>query len=642
MLQMKRRGIRFKIPIPPKPVSIDEDADLEGGEVAEPEVPKAVERGPELERILALPRRPIVDPDSEEAAALAAQLTERLRKVPVDQLFPGPLRPIQAMALREAWTAQGGFFPIGVGHGKMLLAALMFSVFARPGIYICRGDGKRDAELYFNKYRQSWKMPGAGAIRVMTYELLSNPSSAAQQTVSGHVVPGRLDRFKPQIIVADECHMLASSGSAVSRRLRDYLQEHPECIFVAMTGTPFKTSINDAAHVMDWALKENSPLPRTYKERMAWAGALDAQQGMLGAVEPGALEVFRPPGKPSWQSMTKAEARRAVGLRILETPGVVGTQEPPVDIPITVTSFQPDEECDTLNELFEQLRSTWALPDGTQISDPKAMARHEKNLSLGYWMRYDPEPPPEWRQARNTWAKFCRRALKHNKRKVYSESLLKAAIRKGQFQSGAMLLQNWEEQCEAERKRTGLREPNTECVWESEEMLEAVAGWLAQYPGLIWVEHIGLGEKLRDYFNIPYYGSGGGLDIKTNTNIRDHKGGPAIASFAACSVGKNLQGFWSNNLWLGIPPTEQAMARTHRPGQKASVVTNHVYLGCARHLESFELARNMRAAFASEITLSDQKLSFAHVEMPSLRELSERPGIRWSSKKLLDDEEEDV
>ncbi len=149
---MKRSGVRFKIPIPPKPVDESEDPDLEADAEAKEEKPRKVEDGPELQRILNLPRRPIPDPDAPEAEELARQLTERFRSH-AGELFPGPLRTVQALALKEAWNAQGGFFPIGVGHGKMLLAYLLMTLFNRPTVYICKGDGRKDAELYFTKYQ---------------------------------------------------------------------------------------------------------------------------------------------------------------------------------------------------------------------------------------------------------------------------------------------------------------------------------------------------------------------------------------------------------------------------------------------------------------------------------------------------------
>lgn len=601
-----------------------------GREVTSPDgekalLPPKVIDGPELRRVLAVPRRPMPDPGSPESEALAAALTERFRLRPDGDLFPGPLRPSQALALRDAWTAQGGFCPMGVGSGKRLVAALLFSLFDLGGVYLTMGADTEDAELQFAQYRRSWKMPAAFKMRVLSYEILSNRSSATR-TVHGRVLPGRLERLRPKIIVADEAHKL-SPGSACAKRVADYLKAFPDTIFIALTGTPFRTSLNDAAHVLSWSLGANSPLPRDFLERMAWAGALDA--GGRKRVALGALRKLGP------GISTPSDARRALGLRILETPGVIGTPEPPLDTPLTIEEWGPVDECPQLNELFERVKETWTLDDGTEISDPLEMARHERTLGMGYWTRFCPEPPASWRDARNTWAKFVRDELRvAARKKIYTEGHLREEIEAGNYPRGAHELEEWLKERDSERRRTGLPHPETEVVWESDELIGAVDRWLDAHEGLVWVEHVGLGRRLAKEFGIPYYGEGGGVDAATGRNIREHPGGSAIASFAACGTGKNLQGFWSKNLWLGVAPNEQSLARTHRPGQKADVVRNWVYLGCGRHLASFVRAADVKAAFAGEILLTQQKLELARISLPTASELEARGHVRWTCESM--------
>ncbi len=638
MLKMQLSGPGFKAPRPAVVVPDNEDIVEENEEA----VPQRVELGPELLRVLALPRRPIPVLDSLECESLAERLTAQFRLRPTGQLEPGPLRPIQAVCLKEVWEAQGGFLQVGVGWGKTALCHLLATLFQRPTLYICKGNGVGDAERNFNLYRQYWKSLPRGLFKVYSYELLSNPSSDGVLLPDGSKSEGRLERLKPKLILADEADSMANSGSAGWKRLRDYLEAHPDVVFVPMTGTPYKDSLNDAAHLMKYALKESSPLPRDFKERMSWAGALDARSGMMGYVSVGELsrlgELYG-----LQEPYQRDTARKALAMRILETPGVIGTQEPSVDIPLTLEPIYPAAECEELVQCFENLRMQGQLPDGTQIADPKEMARHEKCISLGFWTRMDPPPPLEWRMARNDWAKWCRKAIKHNKRKIYSEARMKAELRKGFLSksNGLALLEAWEEAREAERLRTGLLEPNTVCEWISDECVETIRMWLNEHEGLIWVHQIGLGERLAKEFGLPYYGDGGGVDKKTGTNIRDHKGGSALASFKACSIGKNLQKFWNKNLWLDVPPNEQSLARTHRPGQEAAVVRNWLYIGCARHLEAFDRAKDKKSKFQSQLTLSEQKLWKAENSMPTPGELeAEFRGLRWQQKSMVDDEED--
>jgi hypothetical protein len=163
-------------------------------------------------------------------------------------------------------------------------------------------------------------------------------------------------------------------------------------------------------------------------------------------------------------------------------------------------------------------------------------------------------------------------------------------------------------------------------VWISDEAIRSANAWLNEGIGVIWVDLIGLGLRLAEDLEIPYYGAKG-LDAK-GRHIKRHPGGPAIASLAANGTGRNLQHFWHRNLWLCVPG-EQSVARTHRAGQLSDSVDNDVYLGCAEHLKRFERASEVKAEFAQDMLLSPQRLVYANTDMPTARELAMRGGARW-------------
>lgn len=614
---------------------------------------KEVPLGPELLRIMQLPRREIPDLEGAEAQQLADWMTEKFRLVPVDQLVPGPLLPVQAVSIREAWDVKGLFGQIGVGRGKMFTAWMIAGLFnLERMMYVCMGNGTKDAELKFAEYRKCWKGPRERQLPVFSYELLANPSSAEELDETGKVVKlSRLAKLRPQLIILDEAQCCTNGAGYMY--MKQYLRDNPDTIVIVLTGTPYRTSIKDAATLMEWSLKDKSPLPRGefFKEREAWAGFLDAKEAIFGRTELGAFtklaEMYGKKGLRLWDPNNEEEVealrttmRRIVAQRILETPGVIGTQDPPLNVRLTIEPWYPLLEDEELTRKYATMRNTQKTPDDFDFGSPMDGARHESTLGYTFWQKFDPMPPQEWKDARNAWNKACRKKLAKNNRRIHSEAKLKAAVRKGLFPDLTSLLNTWEKQDLLERERTGKREPPTVCVFESEEVVDSVREWVRQYGGLIWVGHIGLGEKLSEALGIPYYGAGGGLDEKTNTNIRDHKGGPAIASVDACGTGKNLQGFWSANLWL-TPPGEQSMARTHRLGQKADVVTNHVYLGCARHLDSFERAREVKARFQADMTLAPLKLIYAENSLPDAYQLEDEMGrsVRWHSKSLDEDDD---
>jgi hypothetical protein len=200
---------------------------------------------------------------------------------------------------------------------------------------------------------------------------------------------------------------------------------------------------------------------------------------------------------------------------------------------------------------------------------------------------------------------------------------------------GQSRLALWIEAEGEERRRTGLREPPSLAVWVSEQIVEECARWLDEVGnGVIWVNSIGLGELLEDRLGIPYYRAGG-VD-KNNVHIKKHPGGPGIASIKANGTGRNLQGFWSNNLWL-TAPSEQSLGRTHRAGQTATTVFNWVYLGCQEHLQAFHSARSVKAAFAEQMQMSPQKLRYAKTDMPDFGTLLQRGGRRWATPRNMED-----
>ncbi|MEY4507989.1 MAG: hypothetical protein RLZZ450_111 [Pseudomonadota bacterium] len=608
----------------------------------------------ELLRILTMARREVPDPESPEAEQLAAFMTGKLAKLPIAQLYPGPLMATQALALREGKVCKGGFFPIVVGGGKMLTCYLMAALYLAAGytriIYVIPGDMRKTVKREFKKYRQCWHGPTELQLRVVSYEEISNEANAEELDDHGRVTkPSLLDKLQPQVVIFDEVHNTSNTGAAVTKRMNHRMRRAPDTICLAFTGTPFNEGIQDAAHILDWCLKENSPLPRpsvrgTYKTLQAWGGYLNAKEG-FGRVELGALarygelydedlDVYN--ADADYQNEMMHRVRRLVARRILETPGVIGTRDAPLDVPLTIEPLYPRLDCADTAVAYAAMMNEGVLPDGTEQPDDISVARHLSTMGYNFWSKWVPDPPQEWKLDRNGWNKWCRRALKYNKHRLTSEKTVKNAIKKGLYKEvGLPTLQRWENSARLYFETTGNKEPPSQPQWlgDGAEVVDACRHWLSKYGdrGLIWVKHIGLGELLSKELGIPYYGAGGGKNSKTGVLIMDHPGGPAIASIDACGTGKNLQYLFSDNLWLCIPG-EQSLARTHRMGQPAKVVRNFIYLGCYQHLAAFERARDVKATFAEDMTLSPQKLKYAHTVMPSAGELRQRGGARWEQR----------
>lgn len=593
---------------------------------------KEVEEGPEMLRILSLPSRPIPSQDDPANIALAAELTRRLSYD--GGAYPGPMRPIQAISLRECWENRGGYLMLRVGAGKTLIGALLPTIIRteRP-IYVTAAKMVKPIAKEFAKIRRHWRMVQAHEYGIFSFEKFSSKKQGEIIDNDGKVVmKGLVERLRPTMIVIDEGHMTANSSAAVTSRLRDYVEKYPDTVVVIMTGTPFKTSIKDLIHQLEWALSPSKiPLPGDFEEREMWASYLDAKKGFKGRVGVGALtkllndEEMREFMRSFPGDDQRSVVRRAIGRRILETPGIIGTQDPPLSTKLTIEARIPRRMDPQLEAAIEELREKWALPDGTEFADPREFARHISTLGLGFWQKWDPDPGIEYRLARNDWAKWCRRMIKLNRRGIETEGRMKDAVKAGLYDDEGKL-EAWEQAVVDFRAAHKMLEPPSVSVWVSDEAIWDAGEWAQQYGGLIWVHHIGLGERLSEKLGIPYYGAKG-LSAR-GVDIENHPGGPAVASKLANGTGKNLQFLWSDNLWL-TQPDEQSLGRTHRAGQKAAVVRNWIYLGCAEHLNAYFAAKCTKSRFHEEMTLSPQKLGYADTDMPTLADLRQRGGARW-------------
>lgn len=670
------------------PVTLDQLRSASPGTSGEtPSLPSAM-RFPEVpydaefHRIYSLPQRPQPDACSEEAHELAAFITERMGKS--TELYPGPLRPLQGLAVREGVMNKGGLGIIGVGEGKSLVDFLLIEAWqaTRP-LIITKGAMVKDLEKERKKFLKSWHIRPAHQCPILSFELLSQPSSGEELDDDGRVrVKSRLERLQPTHIIIDEVQCFGDAGATGTKRMNAFMEKFPETICWAQTGTLFRNSIEEVEHIARWCLKDRAFFPNNgqyFKTLKTWASVMDARSGGMGGVRAGVgalIEFLTPEEREKFQQLEWEQdrtemIRRAFSRHMFGIPGVIGTTNPPLDIPLIITSWIPEADCPATDELFKYLNGDpnnstefpgYRLPDGTECADGMQKARHTNTGGFNHWNFWRPDPGPDWRFHRNTWSKWCRRKIKTNRKGIDSEARMKDVVRRGvpgfddrwtedecrlmaglectpeQWAQWAPLvgtsrLENWEGIDAEWKAETGLLEPPSVAAFVSEQIVEEVAKWLELYEGLVWVNSIALGNLLAERLSIPYYGAGG--VTKKGVDIKSHPGGSAIASVKANGTGKNLQGFWCNALWL-CTPEEQALARLHRPGQKADAVRNWVYLGCPEHLKKFHAARSTKAAFAEQLQNSPQKLRYAQVDMPKESELEDLGGFRWTNRDDAD------
>ncbi len=603
---------------------------------------QSVQAGPELRRILALPSRP--NPaDASDAQNVADLIFQRFAKGP--NPYPGKPRPTQAVILREAWMRRGGWFPLPVGHGKTwacFMHAILFDS-QRP-LYIAPAGLLRQAQDEFKKYYYGWTDPATGirydgwtnihpdAWTFLSYETLSREGAGIQYDENRKVIRAALlDRLDPTSIVCDEAHKLRAKGTSTARKFKAFRKGHPKTPLLFLTGTPGNEVVH-IAHLLAWCLgPENSPLPSDFHEQMAWQAATSSKGAMGPPTDIGELtQLFnddeRERSRHADEDGKKAIARAAIGRRIRETPGVVGVEGGELEIPLTIDAAEPFHLDPAIDEAMAQIRTLWATPDGDIITDATAMAAKTSQIGRGYYTRWaEPKPPEYWIAARKAQRSWVRDVINHNRMGLDSQEAVEKAVRKGVLNDHGLL----EERLRAEAqyfKDTGLKDPIVEEVVLSDEPIRFAVDWVKKHPSsIVWAYNRGFAQRLASAIGTSCYQEEG-LDAQ-GRYIADHPHDmPLVASYPANHVGKNLQHGWHQNLWFHAP-NEQALGRTHRPGQKRDVL-NHVYVATREHAASF-WNRMREAQEAYEMTGAAQRLLYALNSVPPMEYWEDRQGPRW-------------
>lgn len=536
---------------------------------------REVQPSGELDRVLRIPRRTWSEADAQDLA----QRLSALFRTPQGQMT---LRPIQAIALTEIGLYGGGFFPIRVGGGKTLISLLaprMVPTCRRPLLLL--PAALRDKTRHeMAELRRHWVLPPL--LRIESYDMISRVNAAEF-----------LSEYDPDMVICDEAHRLKNPKTAVTRRVARFMKERRGQIpFVVMSGTITKRSIKDFAHLTNWSLPRTNPCPEKHLPLEEWSCALDVNVSESRRLGPGALVAMCEPGE---------NVRDGFRRRLVETPGVVATQEGPLPIPLTIRAKIVKHPPEIVNA-FRQLRDTWTTPDDHPVADAPSIWRHARELTCGFYYRWDPRPPADWMGARSAWASACRDILSNNRRNLDSELQVTMAVDHGHYPWAEGLLAEW-------REIAPSFEPNTVPVWITDHTARMILDW-AQEPGLIWVATRAMGEALART-GLDYYG-------QDATNAAGHHvmhhppDRAAVVSMHSCRTGQNLQRF-HRNLLVDIPPNgewwEQLLGRTHRDGQTQPVSADLLF-GCVEDVTAFW--RSVAdAGYAESITGQAQKLCYA-------------------------------
>ena len=423
-----------------------------------------------------------------------------------------------------------------------------------------------------------------GELHVLSYETFSSLKHARV-----------LEELQPDLIVCDEAHALRHASAARTKRFLAYFKEHRDCRLAVLSGTMTSRSIKDYAHLAWLALRENAPIPTKWSVLEEWATAIDAAPFRAPA---GALSRLCEDGE---------DARDGFRRRLVETEGVVATSESVLGTGLVLRE-RPLKLGRATAEAVRKMRRTWTTPDqGEAFDDVLVLHRYLRQMAAGFyyrwvWPRNEPDVVREtWLDARRAWHREVANFLTYRAEAGIDSPLGYAkACADGKVRSKNYLL--WQEVRDTAR-------PETEPVWLGDELVDDAIAWARSEPGIVWVEHAALGQRIAERSGLKHYGAG-------DDGILYEKGDRSVvASIRAHGTGKNLQRF-SRNL-VTTPPTsgstwEQLLGRTHRSGQQADEVTFDVY----RHTN--EMSGAVTKAFTDaqyqfQATGSPQKLLQATV-----------------------------
>lgn len=544
----------------------------------------------ELRRIMAIPRRTWTQAQRDQAAM---HWTHQLRT----PQGTWSLHPDQGAALTELAHYKGLNGLLDVGAGKTLLGYLAPVVLgARKPLLLTRAN--LIAKTHNEAVGLGEQFRIATWMRAMSYEALGRVSHQ-----------GWLERYDPDLIVADEAHMLKNTSAGVTKRVIRWLRERElqgrRCPILLLTGTFVRDKITQYAHLVQYSTPQGwCWVPTNEHEVKEWSAALD--EGIKVPMPVGALvNLASPPCAPE-----KSLVRTAYRERMLSTPSVIATQGATIGASLDIREINiPAPHPDIIEACLAKLRQRWRTPDDWPLNSPADVWRVEQEIALGFYSTWDPRPPEDWKIARQDFSKAVRYLLGNNRRNLDTELEVVNAIDHGLYGKGVQaILARW-------RAIRPSFTPNVVAKWLSDHVVDAIAERYRKQrePLLVWVHHIPFAQRLAEKSGVPYFHK---MGLNAQGTLIDNHRGHAILSIQSNKVGRNLQYSWARNLitFPGMPAddVEQVMGRTHRQYQKEDVVHVDLLVQCAAHVDGIDKAiANARYALATHGIR--QKLTYADI-----------------------------
>lgn len=574
----------------------------------------------EIERIVRLPI--VGEPSPEEVECISREVLDASVFDSGQRLYH-----TQAGGLL-AWQRYEGLFGggIGVGWGKtgitllvaddgfkrgvtkrslLLVPSQVYGQLTRTDIATWRRWANLRVPVFlFGDKSSEERVPlaksGKTGLYIMPYSLLSARDASVV-----------LDALKPDLIIMDEAHNVKNPRAARTKRIITHLRQYQPKV-VVLSGTITSKSINDYAHLISAALRENSPLPMEPQISAGWAQVLDsgadpsdAQTGPIMPLLDWSRKHFPgekiPHGVPGF--------RKAYKLRLETAPGVVSTGDKEIGTSLTISNrpvpkgYEESEGFKEVARLVKQLDELWISPSGDEIEYGIHLFKYRYELASGFYHRLRwpsveelcakgllaheaelyLEGALEHHAARQAYSKALRWWLEHSSQPGLDTPFLVGGdmSRHGSKNVGSSLYADWKAMKDLEFYGMPERvsEPVRLCSFKIDHTVEWAKEVVEGGEGaLIWFHHNDVGRWLTEALEaarLPVlYCPADSLRPGANSWIVDPANAKrlVVASMSGHGTGKNLQHF-QRQMFVQFPRVaqtlEQVLGRTHRNGQQA-------------------------------------------------------------------------
>ena len=503
--------------------------------------------------------------------------------------------------------------------------------------------------------------------------------------------------INPTCIIADEAHRLRNNRAAMTRRFFAHLKTIPDDLLsiAFLSGTMTRRGLTDYFHLAAAVLGDLSPLPMSFPEAQRWGAVLDSKAtsfsfqvggtwdsvAMARELKPmidWAKEHF--PAEDLGED-TQTKLRRAHGLRITQSYGIVASPPGELPCPLVVSNIAVGIPAPKVLEHMYGVQHLGVTPSGDEIDYALHKYKWMYELSAGFynWLRW-PDGVPKHRQgdlhrsqdAHEAWQDYNRQL------RLYLDSPLEGLDtpflvggyfhqHKNEGPLDPVMYQLWKRAKEM-ADFPGLIERHSTPMRVSDYKIKALVSFFDKFDfasaegkgALVWVHHHemrhwaveALREAGHDVMDCPSGDSRVAAALQEDEATK-HPERIYVLSYNGWKEGLNLQ-WGANQVYLQWPRSEavieQSIGRQHRQGQEADEVSVYTMLADPAKYSDEDLAfdRTLFAAtlvdslYVQQDTRTSRRLLAAAYEEPPtlypLQMLAERvPDVQALSERQIQD-----